>query len=63
MSLSILPEEREQTVNVAYKKPNRLDWVVREDPKIQEELNKLTDTGEELSSDVVNKVLDRIKGL
>ncbi len=63
MSANILQNERDQSVNVAFKTPRRLDWVVRENPKLQAELNRQLDTGEELSSSVVNKVLDRIKEL
>jgi hypothetical protein len=63
MTVSILPDERDQAVDVVYEKSKRLDWVVREDPKLEAELNQLPDNGEELSSAVVNKVLDRIKDL
>ena len=63
MSANILQNERDQSGSVAFKTPRRLDWVVRENPKLQAELNRQLDTGEELSSSVVNKVLDRIKEL
>ena len=63
MSANILQNKRDQSVDVAFKTPRRLDWVVRENPKLQAELNRQLDTGEELSSSVVNKVLDRIKEL
>jgi len=63
MSANILQNERDQSVDIAFKSPRRLDWVVRENPKLQAELNRQLDTGEELSSSVVNKVLDRIKEL
>jgi len=63
MTARILPDELDQAVNVVFETKKRLEWVVREDPKLQAELNNLPDTGEELSSKVVNKVLDRIKDL
>ncbi len=63
MSANILQNERDQAMDVAFKTPRQLDWVVRENPKLQAELNRQLDTGEELSSSVVNKVLDRIKEL
>lgn len=63
MTARILPDERDQAVDVVFGTKQRLEWVVREDPKLQAELNKLPDTGEELSSKVVNKVLARIKKL
>ena len=63
MSANILQNERDQSVDIAFKSSRRLDWVVRENPKLQAELNRQLDTGEKLSSSVVNKVLDRIKEL
>ena len=63
MTARILPNEIDHAVDVVFKSKKRLEWVVREDPKLQAELNKLSETGEELSSKVVNKVLDRIKDL
>jgi hypothetical protein len=63
MTARILPDERDQVVDVIFDTKQHLKWVVREDPKLQAELNKLTDTGGELSSTVVNKVLARIKKL
>lgn len=63
MTARILPDELNQAVDVVFETTKRLKWVVREDPKLQAELNKLPDTGEELSSKIVNKVLDRIKDL
>ena len=63
MTARILPDERDQAVDVVYETPKHLDWVVRKDPQLQAELNQLSGTGEELSSAVVNKVLARIKDL
>jgi len=63
MTARILPNELDQAVDVIFDTKKRLEWVVREDPKLQAELNKLPDKGEELSSKVVNKVLARIKDL
>ena len=48
---------------IAFESSQKLDWIVREDPELQAELNGLSETEEELSSQVVHKVLDRIKSL
>ena len=63
MTANTLQEERDRALNLAYKTKKSLEWVVREDPKLQAELNKHDKNGEEISSRVVNKVLDRIKDL
>lgn len=63
MTANILQDERDQALDVALKPRKSLDWVVREDPKLQAELNKQLKAGEEISSKVVNKVLKRIKDL
>lgn len=63
MTARNLSDERDQALDVVYERLNRLDWVVREDPQLQAELNKLPESGEELSSAVVNKVLARIRDL
>jgi hypothetical protein len=63
MSANILPENRDQSVDVAYESPKRLEWVVRENQKLQEELNKQYSNGKKVSPRVVNKVMDRIKDL
>ena len=63
MTARVLPDELDRAVDVVFDTKKRLKWVVREDPKLQAELNKLPDTSKELSSKVVNKVLDRIKDL
>ncbi len=63
MTARILPDELDHAVDVIFETKKRLEWVVREDPKLQAELNKLPNNGEELSSKVVNKVLARIKDL
>ena len=63
MTARNLSDERDQALDVVFERLNRLDWVVREDPQLQAELNKLPESGEELSSAVVNKVLARIRDL
>jgi hypothetical protein len=62
MTARILPNELDHAVDVFFEK-KRLKWVVREDPKLQAELNKLPNNSGKLSSKVVNKVLSRIKNL
>lgn len=63
MTARILPDERDQAVDVIFDSKQHLKWVVRKDPKLQAELNKLTDNSGKLSPTVVNKLLDRIKDL
>ena len=63
MTARILPDELDHAVDVVFETKNSLEWVVREDPKLQAELNKLPDNSGKLSSKVVNKVLARIKDL
>jgi hypothetical protein len=63
MTANILHEDSDQALNVAYKSRENLEWVVREDPKLQAELNKRSLPDEEINTKVVNKVLDRIKDL
>ncbi len=63
MTARILPDELDQAVDVVFETKKRLEWVVREDPKLQAELNKLPNNSGKLSSKVVHKVLSRIKNL
>lgn len=63
MTARTLSEELDQALDVVFDRKRRLEWVVREDPKLQAELNKQLKMGEEVSSKIVNKVLDRIKEL
>lgn len=56
-------EETDQVVDVAFEPRDQFDWVVQEDLQLQDELNELIGSGKEISSAVVNKVLDRIKDL
>jgi hypothetical protein len=61
MTAHILPKEQEQGLDISYETSNQLEWIVQEDPKLEEELNMLE--GKKISPKVVNKVLDRIKDL
>lgn len=63
MTANILSNEREQVVDISFDSPRKIDWIVKEDPQLQAELNDLADQGKELSSKVVNKVVARIKKL
>ena len=63
MTANTLQDDRDQALSLAYKSRKNLKWVVREDPKLQAELNKKPQPGEEIDTKVVNKVLDRIKDL
>ena len=63
MTANIHPNERDQVVDVSFESSTNIDWVVKEDPQLQAELNGLVGRGKEVSTKVVNKVLDRIKEL
>ena len=63
MAANTYTDESDQMLDVAFEPRDQFDWVVQEDLQLQDELNQLLDTGEEISPTVVNKVLDRIKDL
>ena len=63
MGAKAFQNDTEQAVEVAFEPRNQYDWVVQEDPQLQDELNRILKSGEEVNSLVVNKVLDRIKDL
>lgn len=63
MSRIIHTNDHKKGVDVVIEAPRKLEWVVREDPKLQAELNGLPKNGKKVSSQVVNKVVDRIKSL
>jgi hypothetical protein len=59
----MLPSDRDRKRDLRFDTTPKLEWVVREDPKLQAELNGLPQKGQELSAKVVNKVLACIKDL
>jgi hypothetical protein len=63
MAAKTFTDESDQMVEVAFESRDQFDWVVQEDLQLQDELNQLLGTGEEISPTVVNKVLDKIKDL
>lgn len=63
MAAKLFPDDSDQMVDVAFEPRDQFDWVVQEDLQLQDELNRLLGTGEEISPTVVNKVLKRIKDL
>lgn len=63
MAANYYPDENDQMLDVSFEPREQFDWVVQEDLQLQDELNQLLDTGKEISTKVVNKVLDRIKDL
>ncbi len=63
MSANILQNERDQKFKIAFNPTKKMEWIVRENAKLQAELNRLPKKGEELTSQVVHKVVDRIKDL
>lgn len=63
MRTKFITDEQKQGLDLAFETPQKMKWVVRENPKLQAELNGLPKNKEELSSKLVNKVVDRIKSL
>lgn len=63
MAAKLFTDESDQLADIAFEPRDQFDWVVQEDLQLQEELNQLLGTGEEISTAVVNKVLDRIRDL
>ena len=63
MAAKSYTDDSDQLVDVAFEPRDQFDWVVQEDLQLQDELNQLLGTGEEISTTVVNKVLDRIRDL
>lgn len=63
MAAKLFPDDSDQIVDVAFEPRDQFDWVVQDDLQLQDELNRLLGTGEEISPTVVNKVLKRIKDL
>ena len=63
MAANSYQEDNNQMLDVAVEPREQFDWVVQEDLQLQDELNQLLGTGEEISTAVVNKVLDKIKDL
>ena len=63
MVAKLFPDDSDQMMDMAFEPREKFDWVVQEDLQLQDELNQLLDTGEKISTTVVNKVLDRIKDL
>ena len=63
MSRTIHTKGQKHGVDIVLEAPRKLEWIVREDPKLQAELNGLPKNGKKVSTRVVNKVVDRIKSL
>ena len=63
MSANILQNERNQKFEIAFDSTKKMEWIVQENAELQAELNRPPKKGEELSSQVVHKVVDRIKDL
>lgn len=63
MAAKVYSDDHDQVLDVAFEPRDQFDWVVQENLQLQEELNRLLGSGEEISTAVVNKVLDRIKDL
>ncbi|HDD55961.1 MAG TPA: hypothetical protein ENG59_06960 [Chloroflexi bacterium] len=63
MAAKSYTDDSDQLVDVTFDSRDQFDWVVQEDLQLQDELNQLLGRGEEISTAVVNKVLDRIRDL
>jgi len=56
-------EDQDAAVDTAFHPQNTLQWMVRENVELQEELNRTMDASQDLTSGVVHRVVDRIKDL
>jgi|GEM_PF-1167197 len=56
-------EDRDVAVDTAFQPQNSLRWTVRENVELQDELNRNMKDAQDLTSGVVNRVVDRIKDL
>jgi hypothetical protein len=63
MSRTIHSNDNKHGTDIVLDAPVKLEWVVKEDPKLQAELNGLPKNGKKVSTRVVNRVVDRIKSL
>ena len=63
MAANYYNDDSDQMVDVSFEPRDQFDWVVQEDLQLQDELNQLLGSGEEISTAVVNKVLERIRDL
>lgn len=63
MDANLYHDDNDQLLDMAFEHRDQFDWVVQNDLQLQDELNQLLGTAEEISPAVVNKVLNRIKDL
>ena len=63
MTANVFSDEQDRSLELIYEARLQMDWVVREDPALEAELNDQDLKGKKVSPKVVNKVLDRIKDL
>ena len=63
METKLYGQKGKQGVNTVFEPTHSLSWIVREDADLEAELNDQIKKGEEISTRVVNKVVDRIKSL
>ena len=59
----MVQQKSELSLQTRFDPPGGLQWRVREDDQIQEELNRLKESPEHLTSGLVNRVVERIKEL
>lgn len=63
METKLYRQKAKQGVNTVFEPTHSLHWIVREDADLEAELNDQVEKSEEISTRVVNKVVDRIKSL
>ncbi len=63
METKLYGQKGKQGVNTVFEPTHSLRWIVREDADLEAELNDQVEKSEEISTRVVNKVVNRIKSL
>lgn len=63
MNRKQITEERKVAVQTAFDSRSNLHWTVREDANLQRELNREGQAPDQLTSGLVNRVVDCIKDL
>ena len=59
----MVQQKSDLSLQTRFESPGRLQWRVREDDQIQEELNRMKESPGDLTSGLVNRVVERIKEL
>lgn len=63
MTASIFNNEHDRVLEVSMDTTRKMEWIVKDNPQLEAELNDLDEGTRKLSPQVVSKLLDRIKDL